>query len=336
MKVTFFINLRIKNLRELLGKVTDTGMEIHLSSTIFFILRRMNMNPEAQKLFEEAEGLFEDKKFAEAARIYSLSIAECPSLPAYLNLGNSYFSLSQLDEAEEAFFYGLELARDEKDRWFEGTFLGNLGFVESARNAPQAALEYYLDALAIFRETGHIKDEADQLCSIGTVHQDLGEMEYAIKYFGEALLNYKQAGYKKGVASQLNNMGLILARMNRSSQAEGYFAKALEIFKELGDQTAIAAQLMNIGSTYRDRQESEKALKYYDESMALYGELGDIWGMAMQYSNIAYLHAMDGDNKIALEYFRKSKELFSKIGTPDWQMEFLDQNIKKLIELLQK
>jgi len=126
------------------------------------------MNPEAQKLFEEAEGLFKDNKFTEAARIYSLSIAECPTLPAYLNQGNSFFSLLQLDEAEEAFFLGLELARNEKDRWFEGIFLGNLGFVESARNDPQAALNYYLDALTIFRETGHIRDEADQLCNIGT------------------------------------------------------------------------------------------------------------------------------------------------------------------------
>jgi len=79
-----------------------------------------------------------------------------------------------------------------------------------------------------------------------------------------------------------------------------------------------------------------KPLNFTYESMALYSQLGDIWGMAMQYSNIAYINAMDNNHQSALENFRKSKELFSKIDTPDWRMESLDQNIKKLIELLQK
>ncbi len=68
--------------------------------------------------------------------------------------------MGQYQRAIICYEQALSLAREHKDRWGEGVWLGDLGICYSELGNIGQAIEYYEQALAISREVGDRQGEA--------------------------------------------------------------------------------------------------------------------------------------------------------------------------------
>ena len=68
------------------------------------------------------------------------------------NIGNTYYSLGQVEKAIEYYEDALAISREVVDRRNEGVWLENLGLVYRALGQVEKAIEYYEDALTIGKE----------------------------------------------------------------------------------------------------------------------------------------------------------------------------------------
>ncbi len=73
------------------------------------------------------------------------------------------------------------------DRSGEATTLNNIGAVYSALGDKQQALDYYNQALPLFRAVGDRSGEATTLNNIGGVYDALGDKQQALDFYNQAL-----------------------------------------------------------------------------------------------------------------------------------------------------
>ena len=90
--------------------------------------------------------------------------------------------------------------------------LYQLGWAKNATGDRTAALEYYGQALRLYRAAGDRGNEAATLSNIGHVYRGLGERQRALEYYGQALPVLREVGDRAGEAATLNNIG---ARVRR-------------------------------------------------------------------------------------------------------------------------
>ncbi len=74
-----------------------------------------------------------------------------------------------------------------EDRGGEAATLNNIGFVYYSLGEKQTALDYYNQALPLFRAVEDRGGEATTLTGIGLVYSDLGEKQTALDYYNQAL-----------------------------------------------------------------------------------------------------------------------------------------------------
>jgi len=214
----------------------------------------------------------------------------------YYQLGLAQFREGQYQEALPNFQEALPIFREIGDRddeahalFYIGRSHYNLGDHGKALDSFDQALELgehskTLDCLycklAIFRELGDPKGEAESLLDIGVSHYNLREQ-------GKALESFQQ--------------GLPILKALDS------FQQALAIFRELGDPKGEARSLFGIGLSYKELKEHHEAIKSLQQVLAICPKLsdGDRLLKAQSLFYIGLSHKEFGEHDKALECFQE-------------------------------
>ena len=83
------------------------------------------------------------------------------------------------------------------------------GRAQRATGNLTGALDYYEQALPIFREVGDRAGEAATLNNIGGCTHDRGDYQGALGYYEQALPIRREVGDRAGEATTLNNIGVV-------------------------------------------------------------------------------------------------------------------------------
>ena len=181
---------------------------------------------EADKLFLQANKLFADQKFSEAASAYEKAIELDPGNWAYrLNFGLTHKKANRSEEALEAFRKAVELNPESYSANKEtGETLARAGRFAEAK-------PFYEKAV------GLSPDDPDAHFNLGVCLINTGESEAALEHF------QKTVELKPDYADAYYQTGTILIGQNRVPEARA----ALEKFVELApdhEQAGIARQLL--------------------------------------------------------------------------------------------
>src|SRR5262249_19676823 len=142
----------------------------------------------------------------------ALKIIQLPEF--YLALGNAYFDLHDLTEAQKTYTEGLKQSIDGKDEKNEAIFSNHLGRVLHEKGDLDGALRYIQRALAI-GEKVYGQDQPTLAIianNVGGILKDKGDLDGALRYVQRALtINEKVYGSEHpSVAFYANNIGGIL------------------------------------------------------------------------------------------------------------------------------
>jgi CHAT domain-containing protein/Tfp pilus assembly protein PilF len=230
------------------------------------------------------------------------------------NIGMVYSDLGEKKKALEFYEQALPIWRAFVDRTGEATTISNIGVMYSDLGEKKKALDYYEQALPIWRAIVDRRGEAVTLNNLGQAYSDLGEKKKALDYYEQALPVLRAVGDRADEATTLANIGTVYSDLGEKRKALEYFEQALPIRRAVGDRTGEATTLSNIGGVYSDLGEKRKALEYCEQALPILRAVGDRAGEAMTLSNIGGVYSDLGENKKAQESYEQALSLRRAVG----------------------
>jgi CHAT domain-containing protein/Flp pilus assembly protein TadD len=230
------------------------------------------------------------------------------------NIGLVYDDLGEKQKALDYYNQALPLYRAVGNRGGEAKTLNNIGTVYNALGEKQKALDYYNQALPLYRAVGNRGGEAKTLNNIGTVYDALGEKQKALDYYNQALPLRRAVGDRGGEATTLNNIGAVYDALGEKQKALDYFNQALPLYRAVSNRSGEATTLNNIGAVYDSLGEKQKALDYYNQAFPLYRAVGDRGGEATTLNNIGLVYNALGKKQKALDYYNQALPLYRAVG----------------------
>jgi tetratricopeptide (TPR) repeat protein len=230
------------------------------------------------------------------------------------NLGSTYDSLGQYQQAIHFYQQSLEIFKEIGDRNGEAISLNNLGNAYDALGQYQQAIHFYQQSLEIFKEIGDRNGEANALGSLGSAYRSLGQYQQAIQFLQQQLEITKEIGDRNGEANALCNLGNAYGSLGQYQQAIQFQQQSLEIFKEIGDLNGEAISLGNLGNAYGSLGQYQQAIQFQQQSLAIKREIGDRNGEARSLCNLGNAYDLLGQYQQAIQFRQQSLEIFKEIG----------------------
>jgi tetratricopeptide (TPR) repeat protein len=304
------------------------------------LIDTLERNPLLVDSFQTGQRYEKEYKFEEAIKAYEkclhdLSIPEEDKIGFNILIGNCYFFLSKLEEAEKHFKESLNILKRAENKMVKlpvkSAVLGNIGNIFHNLGKSHEALEYYQQALEINRKLGYEQGFAHNLNNIGNLYNELGEYDEALRCQEEALEISKKFKDEQAIANSLTNIGIIYTDSGKPEEALKLFQEALEINKKNKYQEGMANVFNNIGLAYSKLRETDQAINYYQKALKINKNIGYKEGVATNLGNIGLVYITLGKSEEALKYYQEALEVFIHMNAQP-RIEILLKIIKIMVE----
>ncbi|MBV9821203.1 MAG: tetratricopeptide repeat protein, partial [Actinobacteria bacterium] len=190
----------------------------------------------------------------------------------------------------------------------------SLGLCYSAFGDQYRAINYFQQALTIYRETGHRAGEATGLGSLGSCYRTLGQIDRAIEYHRQALTIYRETGHRAGEANCLGNLGNCYYNLSQIDRAIDHHQQALTIDRETGHRAGEATCLTNLGNCYYTLGEIYRAIEYFQHALTIERETGHRSGEATCLDNLGRSYRALGQIEQAIEHVQQATAMAGDVG----------------------
>ena len=187
----------------------------------------------------------------------------------YLNKGNIYRELGNLELALDAIFKASEAAKQSDYLDGEAVSYTSIADVYSEIGNAENAKLYYDKGIAILRQLDKPTQLASALFNAGDEYFNNEKYNEALKNFEEAGLIFKNVDYPIGTAYTNGNIGMIYAEQGNHRLAEKKINEAITVLEEFEDYYAISEYLTYMSDIYIEQNDLEKALSYAEKSLEL-------------------------------------------------------------------
>jgi tetratricopeptide (TPR) repeat protein len=208
----------------------------------------------------------------------------------------------------------LNLSRLTQQRGQEASLLRDIGAAQSSGEEMGAALDYYEQALTIFKQIGDKIGQAYTLKAIGDAQFFRKEMSAVRAAYLEALTLFTEAWDYRGRANTQKAIGDVMSFRKNMDLALLYYNDALTLYKQIDDKVGQANTLKFIGEIKSSRKETNAAIASYNEALALYKQIGDKLGLASTLDALGDLHSSREDKGAALDSYNEALALYRNIG----------------------
>ena len=124
------------------------------------------------------------------------------------------------------------------------------------------------------------KAEADRLLEQGTQQHKISQFREALQYWKQALTIYREIENREGEAKSLGSLGLAYKSLGQYKQAIEFHEQSLKISREIGDRQWEAGSLCNLGLAYESLGKYHRVIEFYEQSLEISREIGDCQGEA--------------------------------------------------------
>jgi non-specific serine/threonine protein kinase len=132
------------------------------------------------------------------------------------------------------------------------------------------------EALALFREVGHVSLLGFSLAGLGELAIRQHQYERAKKFLEESLVIRKQHGHKWGMGAALGSLGWIALRQRDFKRMRALLAESLTIRMEIGDKGGIAWCLEKLAEAKTDQAQFEEAARIFGHAESVRAPIGSV------------------------------------------------------------
>nr|WP_199302856.1 CHAT domain-containing tetratricopeptide repeat protein [Coleofasciculus sp. FACHB-SPT9] len=222
-----------------------------------------------------------------------------------LDQGKEQYLTSQFEAALQFWQQALSLYREIQDRQGEGKALGNIGLAYYNLGDYAKAIEYQQQSLAIAREIKDRQGEGNALGNLGLAYDVLGNYAKAIEYYQQHLTIAQEIKDRQGEGKALNNLGIAYNVLGDYTKAIEYYQQRLAIAQEIKDRQGEGTSLGNLGIAYFSLGDYAKAIEYYQQHLTIAQEIKDRQGEGNALGNLGIAYFSLGDYAKAIDYYQQ-------------------------------
>ncbi len=215
--------------------------------------------------------------------------------------------------AQDYYMQALAIARQSNFPRIQAEALNKIGLVENALGENQKAMDSYTEALAIFRRLNMADAAGLTLSNMGMAWSELGEKQKALDYYNQALPMLRTADDRNGVAAVLNNMGMVYQSLGDREKAIDYYSQALPILIAVNDRATEAITLDNMGGAYVELGDKEKAIDILNKSLALQTGAANRRSEALARVNLGMAYYKLGEKQKAVDFLNQGIDLLRQV-----------------------
>jgi CHAT domain-containing protein/tetratricopeptide (TPR) repeat protein len=221
----------------------------------------------AEKLWREARLLGRDSEDSRREAIAKLK----PAAQLFLSLGD-------LERAADTFHSLAKIYKGEHN----------------------TAVQYFEQALSLYRRSGNRRREALLLTGIGIAHSQSGEFEKALDYHTRALQLRRMLGLRDLEAASLDQIGIVYFRLGDPQRALTYHLQSLPVTRSARTTRDLAALFGIIGADYYAMEQYAQALDYFTQALALAREKSIPFRIIVTLRYVGFSHLKLGQTEKAL------------------------------------
>ena len=236
-------------------------------------------------------------------------------------IADAWFYKDSLSKAIDYYKIAAQIIKETEGEESEeyASRLSDIGFCFYRLDAFDIAVNYYTEALNIFKASDNITEISNQLNNLGTIYFTTGQFSKAIDYF-EQTLNYdRKLGDSTSLSTSYNNIGKVYEAWGYFDIAIEHYERSLEYLANSSDESKYAIRLSNIGTAYFDKKEYNKALSYLLKALAIDQRLNNHLKIAVRYNEIAAVYNATGDISKAINYNRQALDIFKSLDKKESQ-----------------
>lgn len=222
----------------------------------------------------------------------------------YFLKGSTKSISGNLEEALEAFFKSVEIARRENAIALEGSAYGSIAHIYTISGNHKNAMLYYNKAIATLRKTPNKIALASTILNAGDALLTNKKYDSAFAYFKESGEIFEQENYSIGKAYNLGNIGMIYANTGKNDLAEENINEAIRILEETGDYYPISVYLMTMSDIYLEKGQWKTAIAYAKRSLTLAKQHGLKEQIGDANNKLAELYETNGNLSTAYNYYK--------------------------------
>lgn len=238
------------------------------------------------------------------------------TLKVLLGVGESYETLSCLEQSAATYQEALETARRLKDRGAEANLLWRIGRVYRKRNRWEEALDHLHKGQSIFQAAGDVPGVARCLISEGIVNFERGDYPSATEAYRQALETGERIDDRRLVADATLNLGILATIRGDLDDALGHYRSSLSLFEQVESPGALARTYHNLGMCFIAREGWTEALDAFEKSLEISQKQGNLRQSAMTYVQKAAVYLELSDATVAATYCAKALDIFQKVDFP--------------------
>ncbi|MCP4542137.1 MAG: tetratricopeptide repeat protein [Chloroflexi bacterium] len=199
-----------------------------------------------------------------------------------------------------------DTGRQAEGQWRWGYALWRKGEYEDSRVQLK-------QALALAREAGARRIEAESLNDLGVCSSIQGEHAKAKSYLEQALVIRREIGDRLGESLTLNNLGIGASHVGNKDEALDFTRQSLHIAREIGDRRGEAMALGNLSNYTAESGDYVMAITCMEQSLSIRCEIDDRLGECLMHSNIGLIYLILGQYTKARDYFEQALHISDEI-----------------------
>lgn len=237
-------------------------------------------------------------------------------------IGQQYFFLSKLAEAEEIMMRSIELGNQYDVDTVIAAAYNHMGTIRYQQGVFEESMDYFNRSMLHFQKINDEINATRSMSMMGMIHWQWDENQKAVEMLLQAIEVFERRGLTEDLGLAYNNMGIIYLRdMEDYEKAFRYLQKSLHIRERTGNPVQIANVLVNLGVYYGkvgQFDEAEKRLRRAIQTFEgartgyniiwSYYELGEMFFLANQHKrSAAYMEvAIKKAEEFGIDQFSES------------------------------
>ncbi|GAB5526538.1 MAG: hypothetical protein Roseis2KO_44100 [Roseivirga sp.] len=295
------VHLLLSTASRLIDKYENRSLKAKALNTYGWLAQREKEFDKSIDYLLQARNALEDGDLKEAASIN-------------VNLGITYYFMSEFDSARKYYKNGLSIATQLKDSLGMLNGYRNIGIVLRRKGNTREAIKLYYEALRIAENLQLASSIADVHNSIGVAFDHLKEYDKALEHYRQTLKIRRQLSDRKRLSNVLSNIGWVLSELEQYDKALEAHLESLEIAEEIGGHTAKQAAFNNIGLVYKQLKQYDLAYDYFQKSLKEYQSIDDKRGVALVVNNLASVHFNKREYPQAVSLLEDHLSLIEEFG----------------------
>ncbi|MEZ4785704.1 MAG: sensor histidine kinase [Candidatus Kapaibacterium sp.] len=194
---------------------------------------------------------------------------------ALCHLGDIYSELGDYPEALNYYLQSLGEYEESGNYSSSGVALHSIGIVYGRIGDYETALEYLSRSRLLFRETGNSLMEVNTIRNIGALHLERGDLDKAVEHELRTLTIYDMIGDKVNAAAALITLGDIHEKKKEPELALSFYVRASETLQETEEQKLFTDALLRVGRVYRETGNAEGARFALEQGMVMVRDIAD-------------------------------------------------------------